>query len=248
MAEASEAPRSPQAGPGWQVPNRLWREVLRAIFATSCRIQVLHRERTQRGGPWILASNHISHFDPPLWSVMARRPLDWMAMEELFQARWFAYLLRSVGAFPVRRGTADRAALRTAGQHLAMGRVLGIFPEGGIRDGAGSITAGAPLRPGVALLAHHHGVPVLPCVILGSDRLYHRGNWLPLRRVPVWAACGEFIEPGSYSTRAELEARLAAAFPALTTELVREFHLRPEDLPQPPQKRLAEPRCPGVFG
>lgn len=237
---------APPSDPGLQIPNRIWRTLLRVLFATSCQIHILGREHTARRGPWILASNHISHFDPPLWSVMASRPLDWMAMEELFKDGLFGFLLRSVGAFPVRRGTADRAALRTAGHRLDAGHVLGIFPEGGLRDGADSITAGAPLRPGVALLAHHHRVPVLPCVILGTDRLYNRRNWLPFRRVRIWAACGEFIEPDSPAglSRNTLEASLSAAFPALTNTLVQTFDLTPEDLPHSPQQRMQEPPTP----
>jgi 1-acyl-sn-glycerol-3-phosphate acyltransferase len=229
---------------GLQLPNRVWRHILRVVLATSCRLHIVNQKVTKRPGPWILASNHISHFDPPLWSLLAHRPLDWMAMEELFRSRIFAFLLRSVGAFPVRRGTADRAALRTAGQHLAQGRVLGIFPEGGIRDGAASITAGAPLRPGVTLLAHHHHVPILPCVILGSDRLYLGKNWLPLRRVPIWAICGDFLEPSSGKNRHELDATLAGIFPKLTEKLVRHYRLTPEDWPKSPQVRLAEPPLP----
>jgi 1-acyl-sn-glycerol-3-phosphate acyltransferase len=230
--------------PGLQLPNRLWRQILRVVLATSCRLHIVNQAATKRSGPWILASNHISHFDPPLWSLLAHRPLDWMAMEELFRSRIFAFLLRSVGAFPVRRGTADRAALRTAGQRLSQGRVLGIFPEGGIRDGTSSITAGAPLRPGVTLLAHHHNVPILPCVILGSERLYLSRNWRPLRRVPIWAVCGDFIDPSNFKTRSDLDEGLAAIYPKLTAALVQHYELLPADLPKSPQDRMTEPPLP----
>ena len=52
---------------------------------------------------------------------------------------------------------------------LKRGRVVGIFPEGGIRDGAHSVLEGAPLKPGIAALAQISGAPVVPCVLIGSE-------------------------------------------------------------------------------
>src|SRR5206468_4551169 len=73
------------------------------------------------------------------------------------------------------------------------GRIVGLFPEGGIRDGVRSLLESAPLRPGASTLAHMAGVPILPCVILGTDRFYSAKGWLPLRRTPVWIAFGKPI-------------------------------------------------------
>jgi 1-acyl-sn-glycerol-3-phosphate acyltransferase len=215
---------------------QFWLNLLRLVFALTCRIHVVHRERSQRPGAWILAPNHISHFDPPILSLACLRLVDWMAMEELFRGKVMPFLLRAVGAFPVHRGRPDRAALRTAARRLSDGRVVGIFPEGGIRAGEGSILEGAPMRPGVSLVASSSQSAVLPCVIVGSDRLYNRRQWLPFRRTCIWILFGEIVESHG-GDRKELEKKLGLIYPGLLRELVQTCGLRDEDLPKTPQAR-----------
>jgi 1-acyl-sn-glycerol-3-phosphate acyltransferase len=204
-----------------------------------CRIKVLHRERSASSGRWILAANHISHFDPPLLSIASRRKVDWMAMAELFSHSWAASWLRSVDAFPVNRSRADRAAVRTALERLGQDHVVGMFPEGGIRDGASSALGGAALRSGIGALAQLSGAPVVPCVILGSDRLYCPKRWLPLRRTPVWIAFGEAISCAGRDRQArqEFESAITQKLRGLADELRASYHLREEDFPMPPQLR-----------
>src|SRR5205085_7539935 len=105
--------------------------------------------------------------------------------------------LRAVDAFPAERDRADRATIRSAIERLKQGRIVGIFPEGGIRDGANSILEGAVAKSGVATLAQLADAPILPCVILGSDRLYNSKRWLPIRRSAVWMAFGNLIKRNS---------------------------------------------------
>src|SRR5437762_8251032 len=115
-------------------------------------------------------------------------------MSDFFRAPSFRFLLRSIYAFPDQRHHTDLKTIRSTIERLKHGRVVGIFPEGGIRDGARSLLEGAPLRPGAATLAQIAGVPIVPCVILGSDRFYSKKRWLPFqRRVPVWIAFGKPI-------------------------------------------------------
>src|SRR6059036_2407223 len=118
-------------------------------------------------------------------------------------------------------------SIRTAIERLKGGRVIGLFPEGGIRDGARSLLEGAPLRPGASTLAHIARIPILPCVILGSDRLYSKKRWLPLRRTPIWIAFGNpiphFSELEKSEERARVEHELSAAFQNLYSELQHRF-------------------------
>jgi 1-acyl-sn-glycerol-3-phosphate acyltransferase len=217
----------------------LFRAIARLVLGCVCRVHVLHRDRSGGADRWILASNHISHFDPPLLSVAARREVDWMAMAELFSRPWVAAWLRSVGAFPVNRSRADRAAVRTALERLSRGRVIGMFPEGGIRDGARSALGGAPLRTGIGALAQFSGAQVTPCVIIGSDRLYRPSRWLPWRRAPIWIAFGEPLSCAGKDrrSRVEFEAALARRLRDLAGELRETYQLRDEDFPMPPQAR-----------
>ncbi|MGA3171644.1 MAG: lysophospholipid acyltransferase family protein [Chthoniobacteraceae bacterium] len=219
------------------------RLIVKMLVAPFVKINVLRPGLGRRKGAWILASNHISHFDPPLIGVAIRRKIDWMAMVELFRQPIFAAWMRAIDAYPVDRARLDRQAVRTSLERLRQGHAVGMFPEGGIRDGAGSVLEGAPLRPGVAGLAQITDAPVIPCVIMGSDRCYVLPwIWRPWRRVPVWIAFGEPLHPGTgerAAARAALEARLAEAFRQLALEMRRHFQLSEDDLPQSPVKRRA---------
>src|SRR4029077_19308092 len=93
-------------------------------------------------------------------------------------------------------------------------------------------------------LAHIAGVPILPCVIVGSDRLYSARRWLPASggRTPVWIAFGNpishFPELQKSEARARIEFELMAAFKNLYAELQQTFHLSADDLPHPPRERM----------
>ena len=145
--------------------------------------------------------------------------------------------------FPAERDRADLKTIRTAIDRLKSGRIVGLFPEGGIRDGARSLLEGAPLRPGAATLAQIADVPVVPCVILGTDRFYSKKQWLPFRRTPVWIAFGKpiscFPELQKSQARERIESELAAAFKNLYAELREKFRLTTDDLPQSPQERMS---------
>jgi 1-acyl-sn-glycerol-3-phosphate acyltransferase len=86
--------------------------------------------------------------------------------------------------------------------------------------------------------------PVIPCVIMGTDRLYIlRRLWRPGRRIPVWIAFGEPLVPPAgldrAGARAAVAASLAEAFRNLAIEIRREFRLSEDDLPQSPKRRRA---------
>ena len=218
----------------------------RFVFGCVARIQVLGAENANRVSGFLLTSNHISHFDPFFIGLTVRRKIDWMTMAEFFRPPALGFFLRSIDAFPAERDRADLKTIRTAIDRLKSGRVVGLFPEGGIRDGARSVLEGAPLRPGAATLAQIADVPVVPCVILGTDRLYSKKRWLPFRRTPVWIAFGKpiscFPDLQKSQARERIESDLAAAFKNLYAELREKFRLTKDDLPLSPQERSGERR------
>ena len=219
------------------------RLVAQCLLACVTRVQVLGRENATELHAFILAANHISHFDPPIIATIVRRKVDWMAMAEFFPHPILGPILRAIECFPADRDRADLATIRTAVRRLKNGRIVGMFPEGGIRDGVKSVLQGAPLRPGVSTLAHMAKVPILPCVILGSDRLYAKANWRPWRRTAVWIGFGQpipqFLEMEKSVARARTEQELAAAFKNLYSEMRETFALTQDDLPRPPKERMA---------
>src|SRR5213596_1919626 len=182
--------------------------LVRPLFGCVARVRVIGSESANRAGGFLLAANHISHFDPFLISLAVRRKIDWMAMAEFFRLPIVGLALRAVDTFPAERDRADRKTIRTAIERLKNGRIVGLFPEGGIRDGVHSLLEGAPLRPGAATLAHIAGVPILPCVILGSDRLYSAKQWLRLRRTRIWIAFGTPISHFPELQRSEARERI----------------------------------------
>jgi 1-acyl-sn-glycerol-3-phosphate acyltransferase len=133
-------------------------------------------------GGYVLASNHLSNFDPwvlayPLWP---RRRLRSMAKAELFNPL-LAPLLRASGAFPVRRGGSDRDAYRTAVEIVRSGEVLLVFPEGARRSKGrwkGKRRRQQQVQSGAARIALSAGGPLVPAALVGTDRLTRLG---PLR-------------------------------------------------------------------
>ena len=219
------------------------RLLAKVIYSLLGSVHVFHAERSGVAGGCVLASNHISHFDPPLISVASRRMIDWMAMKDLFVNAFVVRYFEAIGTFPTDRDNVDRISVKTALNRLKSDRVVGMFPEGGIRAGATSVLEGAPIRPGAGALAQMAGVPILPCVVLGSDRLYIRKNWRLFGRTPFWVGFGELIQPPSGMPKAEarafLERELSAAFVKLLADMRAHFSLTADDIPKTPQERRA---------
>ncbi len=115
-------------------------------------------------GPAIIVANHVSSWDPFLVAAVSPRPIYFMAKAELYNNRILAAILRNLHAFPVKRGSADRAAIRTALDILNEGKVLGIFPEGTRKKDPGVQAA----QTGAAMLAIKSGAAVIPVACIGS--------------------------------------------------------------------------------
>jgi 1-acyl-sn-glycerol-3-phosphate acyltransferase len=218
---------------------------LRVLLTFNARVRrvVFHKPPP---GAFVLASNHISHFDPPILSGWTRRKIDWIAMSQLFGTGWSNRAFHWLDVIPVDRGGDDRHALREALRRLARGGVVGVFPEGGIRDGERSMLAGAPVQEGAVMLAVRSGCPIVPVVILGSERLYNPKNLLPWRRARVYIGIGPAIappagEPSRGAARERMRNELAAAMIRLKDDLVARCGLDERDLPHSPQQRMAEP-------
>lgn len=112
----------------------------------------------------ILAVNHRSNYDPVFAAVACPRKLTFMAKSELFKNPVFGRLLKSLGAFPVNRGVGDISAIKSAFSIINNGKVMLIFPEGRrIKAGMES-----KAQPGVAMIAHRTGAPVVPVYIDGD--------------------------------------------------------------------------------
>ncbi len=158
----------------------LVRAVLVPFFRVYLRLQGVGGEEVPRSGPLLLAANHRSFLDPFVIGALLKRPVYYLAKRELFERRWQAWVLGSLGAFPIDRGYSDQEAMATAKEILAGGECVLIFPEGTrIRRGPLGAT-----RRGVGRLALETGVPVIPVAVIGTDQV-RRGWRVRPRRVRV---------------------------------------------------------------
>jgi glycerol-3-phosphate dehydrogenase (NAD(P)+) len=149
----------------------LARAVLQPLFHLYFRLSRIGREHIPESGPVIYCSNHRSFLDPFVIGTIARRPMYYVAKQELFRNKLVAWILNSLGAFPVNRGAGDTDMLATAKAILERGDSVLIFAEGTrIRPGA----LGRPKR-GVGRLALETGAPVVPVAVYGSEAV--RKGW-----------------------------------------------------------------------
>lgn len=119
----------------------------------------------------IIASNHRSYADPVLLTMPMKKPVTYMAKEELFHNKLFAAFIRFLGAFPVKRGAGDMKVIDDCVDILASGRNVVIFPEG-TRSKENKVGRG---KTGVAMIAARSGADVLPMgVVFEGSKLRFR--------------------------------------------------------------------------
>src|SRR3954452_19538263 len=148
------------------------------------RLSRLGRAHLPDSGPIIFVANHRSFLDPFIVGLCSRRPVYYVAKQELFKHRLFCWFVSSLCAFPVRRGAADADMVETAKAILERGDPVLIFPEGTrIRPGA----LGKPKR-GVGRLALETGATVVPVAIKGTEAIRKGIRIRPHKiRVPIGA-------------------------------------------------------------
>ena len=136
------------------------------IFKLLFFYKVNGKKNLPKKGPYIVCSNHLSNYDPVFLALTQKRQIYYMAKAELFKNRFFSWLIRKLGAFPVERGAGDGKAINEAEQVVNDGRLLGIFIEGTPSK------TGEFLRPksGAAIIAQQMNVPVIPVCITPKNK------------------------------------------------------------------------------
>lgn len=161
---------------------RAARALTRLAWGLLFRARYEGREHMPASGGALLCANHQSFLDIPLVSHVTRRHVSFVARASLADSRPLAWLMRQCGAVLVRRGKADRAALREMLAHLERGDLVAIFPEG-TRTHDGSL---GEFRAGALLAARQAGVPIVPVGIRGAFEAWPRQRSLPRpRRIAV---------------------------------------------------------------
>ncbi|MDJ0602061.1 MAG: lysophospholipid acyltransferase family protein [Crocosphaera sp.] len=175
-----------------------------SVVAPMCygyfRGRVYGQENVPKKYPLVVVSNHASYFDPPLLASCIGRPVAFMAKEELFEVPVLKEGIRLYGAYPVKRGSGDRGAIRSALTALKEGWLVGIFLQG-TRTVDGRID---DPKLGAAMIAAKAQVPLLPVSLWGTEKILKKGSPIP-RPVPLTIRIGEVINPPKSNKRQELE-------------------------------------------
>ncbi|MEE1050062.1 MAG: lysophospholipid acyltransferase family protein [Clostridia bacterium] len=141
---------------------------VRGIYKFLFRIKIEGIENIPNEGGFLVCANHKSLLDPPLLAVCLPVQMNFMAKEELFKNKLFGGLIGALGAFPVKRGSGDIGALKTAIKVVKEGGRLVIFPEGA-RSPKGYMHKG---KAGAVLIATKAKANILPIGISGEYKIF----------------------------------------------------------------------------
>ena len=137
--------------------------------------KVIGAENIPTTGGFILAANHMANWDPPFLGTFIAREVNYMGKEELFKNPIMAAVCRGLHVFPVKRGAADKTAVKTALKLLKSGECFGIFPEG-TRSKTGKLGKG---EAGVSLIAAMSKAPIIPAAIVNTNKIFSAEVKLP---------------------------------------------------------------------
>ena len=169
------------------------------VLHTYFRLKIYGAENVPQKGGAIAVSNHASYFDPPILSNCVGRPVAFMAKEELFNVPLLNQGIRLYGAYPVKRNTGDRAALRAAITAIESGWIAAVFLQGQRATDA-KIT---DPKLGAAWIAAKNQVPLIPISLWGTEKIL-KGSTFP-KPVAVTVRIGEIIAPPVVSKKEELQ-------------------------------------------
>ena len=192
-----------------------------AFRALGLRFDMTGTERVPRSGGAVLAYNHISYVDFVLGGYAAQpshRLVRFMAKRELFDHRWTGPLMRSLHHIEVDR--ADGLASYNEGvRYLRDGEVVGIFPEATISRSFEI----KEIKTGAVRMAAEAGVPILPVILWGTQRMFTKDHPRDFSRGKTIAVhVGEPLHPTGDDPVAET-AQLHAAMSASLDDAIRGY-------------------------
>ena len=157
--------------------NWIWfaiQQICQTLFTVWFRYRAQGIEHLPECGALLLI-NHQSFLDPLLVSLPLRRPVSFIARENLLRVPVIGWLLQRTYVMPISRETAGTESLRESLRRMEHGFLVGIFPEG-TRSQDGGLR---PLKPGFVALIRRANVPVIPVAVAGAYEAFPRGAWLP---------------------------------------------------------------------
>jgi 1-acyl-sn-glycerol-3-phosphate acyltransferase len=194
-----------------------------AFAALGLKFTIEGAHHVPRTGGAVIASNHVSYLDFMFVGYGTReagRLVRFMAKDAVFKHRISGPLMRGMHHIPVDRA-AGSAAFRGAMAALKAGEFVGVFPEATISRSFEL----KEFKAGAVRMAQAAGVPVVPTVVWGGQRIYTKGRPRDFRHrgKAITVAFGEPLTPGRRDDGDEVAAELRRRMTALL-ERVRESY------------------------
>ena len=169
------------------------------IYKLLFRGILIGKENIPQNSSFILVSNHGSLLDPPLLGHAIGRNISFMAKSELFSIPLLGFIIKACGAYPVKRGVADKTTIKIACEKLSNNNSIGIFIDG-TRQKDGRVNKP---RQGAALLAFKNQKLLLPVAIINSHRLVRFRFFIPFF-TKIVIKVGQPINPPKVSSKNDL--------------------------------------------
>ncbi len=211
-----------QLGEEMTLGMRIWYRTLRGVVIgvgrTYFRASVTGAEHVPKTGAFILAPIHRSYLDTPVVALVTRRRLRYMGKESMWKNKFGAWFFTGGGGFPVKRGTADREALRACQLVLERGEPLVLFPEG--TRGSGPVASG--FHDGAAYLSLKTGAPIVPVGLGGTEAAMRKGSNM-VYPVKMTIVVGEPMYPAAHTEGGRVSRKAVRELTARLTETVQEL-------------------------
>jgi 1-acyl-sn-glycerol-3-phosphate acyltransferase len=172
--------------------NWVWftlQQICQLLFTIWFRLRAHGIENLPPGGALLLI-NHQSFLDPLMVGLPLRRPVSYLARENLFRVPVLGWLLTRTYVMPISRESAGTESLRESLRRMEHGFLVGIFPEG-TRSLDGGLRE---LKPGFVALIRRVQVPVIPVAVAGAYEAFPRGAWFP-RPSKIRVVYGSPLDP-----------------------------------------------------
>ncbi len=174
---------------------KLLRGLLKAVYLLPFRFRFLGTENIPAEGGIIFCPNHISNHDPITITIAQKRTLTFMGKDSLFKIPLIGWILRKIGAFPVKRGAGDIGAVKKAIEIIQNQNALVMFPEG-TRNKTDELLL--EFKTGAALVAKKGGGKIIPVAIIGKYRLFSR----------ITVQFGTPVSPEDFGEKPDLHAMM----------------------------------------
>jgi 1-acyl-sn-glycerol-3-phosphate acyltransferase len=162
---------------------------IKSLTRILCKVDDSQLKNVPKNGPFIIASNHINFIEVPVvYTHLQPRKITGFVKAETWDNPIMGFLFTLWNGIPVQRGEADANAIRSALEALKDGKILAIAPEG-TRSKNGKLQRG---MPGIVMLAHLSGAPILPLVYFGGEKI--RENLYRLKRTDFHIRVGKMFK------------------------------------------------------